>query len=61
MKRAGDPPDGFYIVIEGQIEWPSRVGQQDVYVMTLADGEDGEFGATSFYSPISPIQSVGVP
>jgi hypothetical protein len=39
VKRAGDPPDGFYIVIEGQIEWTSRVGQQDVYVMTLADGE----------------------
>jgi CRP-like cAMP-binding protein len=30
VKRAGDPPDGFYIVIEGQIEWTSRVGQQDV-------------------------------
>jgi signal transduction histidine kinase len=39
VKRAGDPPDGFYIVIEGQIEWTSRVGKQDVYVMTLADGE----------------------
>jgi CRP-like cAMP-binding protein len=21
VKRAGDPPDGFYIVIEGQVEW----------------------------------------
>jgi signal transduction histidine kinase len=39
VKRAGDPPDGFYIVIEGQIEWTSRVAQQDVYVMTLSDGE----------------------
>jgi CRP-like cAMP-binding protein len=39
VKRAGDPPDGFYIVIEGQIEWTSKVGQQDVYVMTLSDGE----------------------
>jgi signal transduction histidine kinase len=39
VKRAGEPPDGFYIVIEGQVEWTSRVGQQDVYVMTLADGE----------------------
>jgi len=39
VKRAGDPPDGFYIVIEGQIEWTSRVGKQDVYVMTLSDRE----------------------
>src|SRR5215211_4417830 len=39
VKRAGDPPDGCYIVIEGQIEWTSRVGQQDVYVMTLSDRE----------------------
>jgi CRP-like cAMP-binding protein len=39
IKRAGDPPDGFYIVIEGQIEWTSRVGKQDVYVMTLSDEE----------------------
>jgi signal-transduction protein with cAMP-binding, CBS, and nucleotidyltransferase domain len=45
VKRAGEPPDGFYIVIEGQVEWTSRVGQQDVYVMTLADGSSG---ATSF-------------
>jgi signal transduction histidine kinase len=39
VKRAGEPPEGFYIVIEGQVEWTSRVGQQDVYVLTLADGE----------------------
>jgi CRP-like cAMP-binding protein len=39
VKRAEDRPYGFYIVIEGQIEWTSRVGRQDVYVMTLADGE----------------------
>jgi CRP-like cAMP-binding protein len=39
VKRAGDPPDGFYIMIEGQIEWTSRVGQQDLYVMTLSDRE----------------------
>jgi CRP-like cAMP-binding protein len=39
VKKAGDPPDGFYIVIQGQIEWTSRVGKQDVYVMTLSDRE----------------------
>jgi CRP-like cAMP-binding protein len=58
VKRAGDPPDGFYIVIEGQIEWTSRVGKQDVYVMTLSDGE---FWVTNFSSPISPTRSAGVP
>jgi CRP-like cAMP-binding protein len=39
VKRAGDPPDGFCIVIEGQLEWTSRDGQQDIYVITLTDGE----------------------
>ena len=39
VKEAGDPPDGFYVVIEGQIEWTSKVGQQDVYVQSLGAGE----------------------
>ena len=57
MKRAGDPPDGFYIVIEGQIEWTSRVGKQDVYVMTLADGEfwDHELLLTDKPYPVSAL------
>jgi len=39
VKRAGDPPDGFYVVIEGQIEWTSKVRQQDVFVQSLAAGD----------------------
>ena len=39
VKEAGDPPDGFYVVIEGQIEWTRKVGQQDVYVQSLVAGE----------------------
>ena len=39
VKKAGDPPDGFYVVIEGQVEWTSKVGQQDVYVQSLVAGE----------------------
>ena len=39
IKKAGDPPDGFYVVIEGQIEWTSKVRQQDVFVQNLKAGE----------------------
>jgi signal transduction histidine kinase len=39
VKRAGDPPDGFYVVIEGRIEWTSRVRDQDVFVQSLTAGE----------------------
>jgi hypothetical protein len=28
VKRAGDPPDGFYIVNEGQIEWAAGLAHQ---------------------------------
>jgi signal transduction histidine kinase len=38
VKKAGDPPDGFYVVLEGRIEWTSRVRQQDVFVQNLAAG-----------------------
>jgi CRP-like cAMP-binding protein len=38
-KRAGDPPDGFYVVIEGRIEWTSKVRGQDVFVQSLGPGE----------------------
>jgi CRP-like cAMP-binding protein len=58
VKRAGDPPDGFYIVIEGQIEWTSRIGQQDVYVMTLTDGE---FWGHELLLTDKPYPAVGVP
>ena len=39
VKRAGDPPDGFYVVMEGQIEWTSEVRGQDVFVQSLGPGE----------------------
>jgi signal transduction histidine kinase len=39
VKRAGDPPDGFYVVIEGAIEWTSKVRGQDVFVQSLTAGE----------------------
>ena len=45
VKEAGDPPDGFYVVIEGQIEWTRKVGQQDVYVQSLVAGEFWGLGA----------------
>jgi signal transduction histidine kinase len=39
VKKAGDSPDGFYVVIEGQIEWTSEVRGQDVFVQSLGPGE----------------------
>jgi signal transduction histidine kinase len=39
VKRAGDPPDGFYVVLEGRIEWTSKIRQQDVFVQTLVAGD----------------------
>ncbi len=38
IARQGDPPDGFYIVMEGQTEWTRKVGQEDVFVVTLGEG-----------------------
>jgi signal transduction histidine kinase len=38
IARQGDSPDGFYIVMEGETEWTRRVGQEDVYVVTLGEG-----------------------
>ena len=35
IARQGDPPDGFYVVMEGETEWTRRVGQEDVFVVTL--------------------------
>lgn len=34
----GDPPDGFYIILEGQTEWRKQVGQQEVYAIALSAG-----------------------
>jgi signal transduction histidine kinase len=38
IARQGDPPDGFYVVMEGETEWTRRVGQDDVFVVTLGEG-----------------------
>ncbi|HYQ84024.1 MAG TPA: cyclic nucleotide-binding domain-containing protein, partial [Rubrobacter sp.] len=38
IARQGDPPDGFYVVMEGETEWTRRVGQEDVFVDTLGEG-----------------------
>jgi signal transduction histidine kinase len=34
----GDPPDGFYVVLEGETEWTRRVGGHDVFVVKLGKG-----------------------
>jgi signal transduction histidine kinase len=34
----GDPPDGFYVVLEGKTEWTRRVGGKDVFVVSLGEG-----------------------
>src|ERR671920_146696 len=38
IARQGDPPDGFYVVVEGETEWTRRVGQEDIFVVTLGEG-----------------------
>jgi signal transduction histidine kinase len=38
IARQGDPPDGFYVVMEGETEWTRKVGQEDVLVVTLGEG-----------------------
>jgi signal transduction histidine kinase len=34
----GDPPDGFYVVLEGETEWTRRIGGQDAFVVKLGEG-----------------------
>jgi signal transduction histidine kinase len=38
IARQGDLPDGFYVIMEGETEWTRRVGQEDVFVVTLGEG-----------------------
>ena len=38
IARQGDPPDGFYVVMEGETEWTRRVGQEEVFAVTLGEG-----------------------
>ena len=35
----GDPPDGFYVILEGASEWTQNVGGEEVYVVTLGPGD----------------------
>ena len=39
IARQGDPPDGFYIILEGQIEWTRNVDGVIVPAVTLGAGE----------------------
>ena len=35
----GDPPDGFYVILEGKTEWTRNVGGEETYVTTLGPGD----------------------
>ena len=39
IARQGDPPDGFYIILEGKTEWTRTVEGQEVHAVTLQAGE----------------------
>ena len=38
IARQGDPPDGFYVVMQGGTEWTRKVGQEEVFVVALGEG-----------------------
>ena len=39
IAKQGDPPDGFYIILSGQIEWMRNVGGEILPAVTLGAGE----------------------
>jgi len=39
IANQGDPPDGFYIIVEGETEWTRNVGGEVLPAMTLSAGE----------------------
>jgi signal transduction histidine kinase len=39
IAKQGDPPDGFYIILEGKTEWTRKVGQQEAHAVTLVAGD----------------------
>lgn len=39
IAKQGDPPDGFYIILEGKTEWTRKVGQQESHAVTLVAGD----------------------
>ncbi|QIN79291.1 cyclic nucleotide-binding domain-containing protein [Rubrobacter marinus] len=38
IARQGDPPDGFYVVLEGETAWTRNVGGREAFVVTLGEG-----------------------
>lgn len=39
IAKQGDPPDGFYIILEGQTEWTRTVEGQSAHAVNLATGD----------------------
>ena len=39
IAQQGDPPDGFYIILEGQTAWTRKVNGEDIPAVTLGTGE----------------------
>ena len=39
IANQGDPADGFYVIMEGETEWTQNVGGEEVYVVTLGEGD----------------------
>lgn len=39
IARQGDPPDGFYIILEGKTEWTRTVDGQSVHAVNLETGD----------------------
>jgi signal transduction histidine kinase len=39
IAKQGDPPDGFYVILEGKTEWTRKVGQQEAHAVTLVAGD----------------------
>jgi signal transduction histidine kinase len=39
VARQDDPPDGFYVVLDGETCWTRRVGGEEVHAVTLGAGE----------------------
>jgi signal transduction histidine kinase len=39
IAKQGDPPDGFYVILEGKTEWTRQVGQQEAHAVTLVAGD----------------------
>ncbi len=39
IANQGDPPDGFYMILDGETEWTQNVGGEEVYVVTLGEGD----------------------